>query len=80
MVGRCILSDMNTSLTDVDRVAIRHRPDGQPIMHQKWGKLLFMHWRIDARVLRPLIPVGLEVGHQGVSAFCSAGARIQFVA
>ena len=61
MVGRCILSDMNTSLTDVDRVAIRHRPDGQPIMHQKWGKLLFMHWRIDARVLRPLIPVGLEI-------------------
>ena len=52
---------MNTSLTDVDRLTIRQRPEGLPIMHQKWGKLLFMHWRIDARVLRPLIPAGLEV-------------------
>jgi Uncharacterized conserved protein len=30
-------------------------------MHQKWGKLLFMHWRIDADLLRPLIPAGLEI-------------------
>jgi uncharacterized protein YqjF (DUF2071 family) len=61
LVGKRILSDMNTSLPDVDRLAIRHRPEGQPIMHQKWGKLLFMHWRIDERLLRPLIPAGLEI-------------------
>jgi len=30
-------------------------------MHQKWGKLLFMHWPIDANLLRPLIPAGLEI-------------------
>ncbi|HZE72055.1 MAG TPA: DUF2071 domain-containing protein [Pyrinomonadaceae bacterium] len=30
-------------------------------MHQAWGKLLFMHWRIEARVLRPLIPKRLEI-------------------
>lgn len=30
-------------------------------MHQTWGKLLFMHWRIDAKQLRPLIPEPLEV-------------------
>jgi uncharacterized protein YqjF (DUF2071 family) len=29
-------------------------------MHQKWGKLLFMHWRIDADLLRPLIPAALR--------------------
>ena len=39
----------------------RERPNRQPVMHQKWGKLLFMHWPIDPGVLRPLIPAGLEI-------------------
>lgn len=30
-------------------------------MHQSWGKLLFMHWRIDEALLRPLIPEGLVI-------------------
>ena len=30
-------------------------------MHQKWGKLLFIHWRIDEKLLRPLIPQPLEI-------------------
>jgi uncharacterized protein YqjF (DUF2071 family) len=50
-----------TLLKDLDRLAVRERPSGQPIMHQKWGKLLFMHWRIEAHVLRRLIPAGLEI-------------------
>lgn len=37
------------------------RPKGQPLMHQSWGKLLFMHWRIDERLLRPLIPARLSI-------------------
>ena len=48
-------------LTDLDRLAIRERPDGQPIMHQTWGKLLFMHWRISEESLRPLIPERLTI-------------------
>lgn len=40
---------------------MRERPDGQPIMHQTWGKLLFIHWRIDEQLLRPLIPTQLEI-------------------
>ena len=47
--------------TDLDRLAVRERPEGQPIMHQAWGKLLFMHWRIDEKLLRPLVPPGLEI-------------------
>jgi uncharacterized protein YqjF (DUF2071 family) len=47
--------------TELDRLTIRKRPDGQPLMHQTWGKLLFMHWRIDARELRPIIPAQLEI-------------------
>jgi uncharacterized protein YqjF (DUF2071 family) len=47
--------------TDKDRLAMRERPDGQPIMHQTWGKLLFMHWRIDEKSLRTLIPDALTI-------------------
>jgi len=48
-------------LSELERVAIRERPDGQPLMHQKWGKLLFMHWRIEEAELRSLIPEQLEI-------------------
>jgi len=48
-------------LTDLERLAIRERPSGQPLMHQTWGKLLFMHWRIDEKLLRPLLPEKLEI-------------------
>ena len=30
-------------------------------MLQNWGKLLFMHWAIDAELLRPLIPSQLSI-------------------
>jgi uncharacterized protein YqjF (DUF2071 family) len=47
--------------TDLDRLAIRERPEGQPVMHQDWGKLLFMHWRMEEDKLRPLIPERLTI-------------------
>jgi uncharacterized protein len=52
---------MSKELSDFDRLALRERPEGQPLMHQNWGRLLFMHWRIDAALLRPLIPAKLEI-------------------
>ena len=30
-------------------------------MHQHWGKLLFLHWRIEEEWLRPLLPATLEI-------------------
>lgn len=48
-------------LTELDRLAIRERPQGRPLTRQTWGKLLFIHWRIDAKLLRPLIPEALEI-------------------
>jgi len=48
-------------LKDHAQKNLQHRPEGQPLMHQKWGKLLFMHWRIDEALLRPLIPAGLTI-------------------
>lgn len=54
---------------DVDRLAARHRPKGQPVMHQTWGKLLFMHWRISENLLRPHVPDSLEIDTYGDSAW-----------
>jgi len=55
--------------TDVDRLDVRHRPKGQPVMHQDWQKLLFMHWRIDPVLLRPHIPSRLQIDTYGDSAW-----------
>jgi uncharacterized protein YqjF (DUF2071 family) len=55
--------------TDVDRLAARHRPKAQPVMHQTWGKLLFMHWRINENLLRPHVPDSLEIDTYGDSAW-----------
>jgi len=54
---------------DVDRLSVRHRPEGQPIMHQDWGKLHFLHWRINEDLLRPHIPEALEIDTFGGSAW-----------
>ena len=60
---------MDKKLTDLERLAVRERPSGQPLMHQTWGKLLFMHWRVDTKVLRPLIPQALEIDEFDGSAW-----------
>jgi uncharacterized protein YqjF (DUF2071 family) len=51
-----------------DRLSVRARPPGLPIMHQSWGDLLFMHWPVPAESLRPLIPEPLAIDtHDGVA-------------
>jgi uncharacterized protein len=59
----------NTNVLDVDRLAARHKPDGAPIMHQNWGKLHLMHWRINEEILRPRIPADLQIDTFGGSAW-----------
>ena len=71
--------------TDLERIAMRERPAGWPIMHQTWGKLLFMHWRIDQNLLRPLIPSQLSIdtfdgsAWIGVIPFTMWGIRASFL-
>jgi uncharacterized protein YqjF (DUF2071 family) len=48
-------------IRDVDRIRSRHRPDSPPIMHQDWGKLHFMHWRVHQDLLRPKIHPDLDI-------------------
>lgn len=64
---------------------IRERPPGFPIMRQNWGKLLFMHWPIDEKFLRPLIPAQMDVDSFdgsawiGVIPFTMWGIRSSFL-
>lgn len=48
------------------RLAARERPPGRPVMKQRWSRLLFLHWRVDPDILRPLLPAGLHLDlHEG---------------
>ena len=52
---------MGSKPDKIDRLSIRERPSGVPLMRHNWGKLLFMHWPIAKKLIRPLIPEGLEI-------------------
>jgi uncharacterized protein len=64
---------------------MNQRPSGFPVMYQNWGKLLFMHWRIEEKLLRPLIPDALEIDSFdgsawiGVIPFTMWGIRASFL-
>jgi uncharacterized protein YqjF (DUF2071 family) len=45
----------------IDRLAVRNRPAGWPILHQRWSRLLFLHWRFAPQDVRPLVPGALEL-------------------
>src|SRR5437016_4601409 len=72
-------------MAEVDRLSIRSRPSGLPLMHQNWGKLLFMHWAIDEKLLAPLLPSQLSIdtfdgkAWIGVVPFTMWGIRASFL-
>jgi uncharacterized protein len=45
----------------VDRLSVRSRPPGRPLMYQSWGSLLFLHWRLPVDLVRRYVPAPLEV-------------------
>jgi uncharacterized protein YqjF (DUF2071 family) len=47
--------------TDQQRLAVRERPSQQPVMHQRWQDLLFLHWVIDPERIQAKLPKGLTV-------------------
>lgn len=55
----------------IDRLSVRSRPPGQPVMYQRWDRLLFMHWRLPPEVLRPLVPDELHIDTYDGSAWLS---------
>jgi len=65
----------------IDRIAPTLRPN-QPVRgYQRWRSLLFLHWPVPLDVLRPLVPVGLQIDHYdgvayvGVVPFAMEGVR-----
>jgi uncharacterized protein YqjF (DUF2071 family) len=57
-----LISRVMSNEENIDRLSIRERPSGRvPIARQTWGKLLFMHWKIDAELLRRVVPQQLTI-------------------
>jgi uncharacterized protein len=71
-------------VNNLDRLSVRRRPPGWPVMYQSWGKLLFMHWPMPTESLRPLIPEPLAIDTYdgaawvGITPFTMWGVRPAF--
>jgi uncharacterized protein YqjF (DUF2071 family) len=59
----------DASPTLADRLALRERPAGRPLMHQDWGDLLFMHWPVPTEVIQAHLPPRLQVDTHGGHAW-----------
>jgi uncharacterized protein len=44
-----------------DRLRVRQRPAGSPVMHQSWQELLFLHWDFSVEEVQATLPPGLMV-------------------
>ena len=69
---RCGRMQLSTRLERFMNLAdhLDHRPyplpDAPWVMHQAWCDFLFLHWRVDAAVLRQIVPEPLELHlHEG---------------
>src|SRR5947209_1077258 len=49
------------AIQQIDRLAMRARPEGSPVVHQRWDNLLFLHWPVGPDLLRALIPSALDI-------------------
>ncbi len=43
------------------RLAVRARPIGRPVMYQRWRELLFLHWEYPLAAIQATLPEGLHV-------------------
>ena len=64
-----------------DRLSPARRPEGRPAGYQRWSDLLFVHWRVPAECVAPLLPGGLTLDTWqddawiGLVAFRMSGVR-----
>ena len=57
-----------TAPTLSQRLALRARPLGTPLLRQEWGELLFLHWAVPAELLQPHLPPRLKIDtHDGLA-------------
>ena len=50
-----------SSPNEQQRLAVRARPAGQPVMYQQWRDLLFLHWEYPVAAIEATLPQGLHV-------------------
>ena len=51
-----------------DRLALRERPTGTPLLRQQWSELLFLHWPVPAALLQAHLPPRLRPDtHEGMA-------------
>ena len=51
-----------------DRLAMRERPTGTPLLRQQWSELLFLHWPVPAELVQPHLPPRLQIDiHDGMA-------------
>ena len=50
-----------TAVSDAERLRMRERPDGRPVMRQVWRHLAFLHWPVTLDALANMVPPELEV-------------------
>lgn len=55
-----IISAMPTPSPE-DRIRMRERPTGRPVMKQSWQELLFLHWDFPVEQIQATLPPGLYV-------------------
>ena len=67
---------------ELDRLAMRARPEGKPVMEQNWKQILFLHWPVDPALIQARIPPQLEVdtfedkGWIGITPFRVSGLHL----
>ncbi|MSR60126.1 MAG: DUF2071 domain-containing protein [Planctomycetaceae bacterium] len=52
---------MPTPAAQLDRLSVTHRPAEAAIGYHRWSNLLFVHWRLSARCVQPLLPPELTL-------------------
>lgn len=52
---------MPTQTEVIDRIAPTQRPTGRACGYHRWSNLLFLHWRVPAELVQPLLPTGLTL-------------------
>jgi uncharacterized protein YqjF (DUF2071 family) len=56
-------------MSNIDRISPTQRPPGAAAGYHVWSDLLFIHWRVPASLLRPLIPRELTIDTYDGSAW-----------
>jgi uncharacterized protein YqjF (DUF2071 family) len=72
-------------VSDAERLRLRLRPSGLPLMRQRWRHLGFLHWAVDPVALAALLPPCLELdtwqgqAFVGLVPFTIRGSRPPFL-